>query len=57
MLDGYFAGWLDTERKVAVVIYAVASNYATSREEHYNSKLINAQLEAMMQSVQVNATP
>jgi hypothetical protein len=49
-LDGYFAGWFDPERKVSLVIYAVASNYTTHSEEHHNSDKINEELLAMMRS-------
>ena len=42
-LDGHFACWVDSQRKVSVVVYAVAANY-TAQTEHRNSVRINDEM-------------
>jgi hypothetical protein len=49
-LDGYFACWVDSQRRVSVVVYAVAANYAAQTEERSNSRLINDELLTLMKS-------
>jgi hypothetical protein len=54
-LDGYFACWVDSQQKVAVVVYAVAANYAARMKEHSNSHRINDELLRIMQSATLEA--
>ena len=54
-LDGYFACWVDPQRKVSVVIYAVAADYAVQTEEHRNSIRISDQLLELMKSAKLQA--
>ena len=54
-LGGYFACWVDSQRKVSVVVYAVAANYAAQTEEHSNSSLINDELLRLMKSAKLEA--
>ena len=43
-LDGYFACWVDSQRKVSVVVYAVAANYTAQTVEHRNSVRMNDEM-------------
>jgi hypothetical protein len=52
-LDGYFACWVDSQRKVSVVVYAVAANYAAQTEEHRNSVRINDEMLGLMKSAKL----
>ena len=52
-LDGYFASWVDSGRKVSVVVYAVAANYVSQTEERRNSISINAELLGLMKSAKL----
>ncbi len=54
-LDGYFACWVDLQRKVSVVVYAVAANYVAKTEEHRNSSRINDELLGVMESARLQA--
>jgi len=54
-LDGYFACWVDSQRKVSVVVYAVAANYAAQTEERRNSVRINDEMLGLMKSVTLEA--
>ncbi|HEV7357875.1 MAG TPA: hypothetical protein VGN99_07750 [Steroidobacteraceae bacterium] len=56
-LDGYFACWIDSQRKVSVVVYAVAANYAAQTKEHRNPSLINDELLRLMKSARLEAVP
>jgi hypothetical protein len=52
-LDGYFACWTDSQRKISVVVYAVAASYAGQRAEHSNRNLINDELLGLMKSAKL----
>jgi hypothetical protein len=54
-LDGYFACWVDSQRKVSVVVYAVAANYAPQTEEPRNSVRINNEMLGLMKSAKLEA--
>jgi hypothetical protein len=54
-LDGYFAGWVDSQRKVSVVVYAVAANYASQTVERRNSVRINDEVLGLMKSAKLEA--
>ena len=54
-LDGYFACWVDSQRKVSVVVYAVAANYAVQSVEHRNSVQINDEVLGLMKSAKLEA--
>jgi hypothetical protein len=54
-LDGYFACWIDAQRKVSVVIYAVTADYAEQTEEHRNHSLITEELLRLMKSAKLEA--
>ena len=54
-LDGYFACWVDSQRKVSVVVYAVAANYASQTEERRNSVRINDEMLGMMKLAKLEA--
>jgi len=54
-LGGYFACWVDSQRKVGVVVYAVAANYAARVKEYSKSYLINDGLLRIMQSATLEA--
>jgi hypothetical protein len=55
-LEGYFVCWVDTERRVSVVIYAVAASYAAQGEsQHNNRSLINDELLTLMKSAKLEA--
>ena len=54
-LDGYFACWVDSQRKVSVVVYAVAANYVSQTVERRNSVLINAEVLGLMESARLEA--
>lgn len=55
-LDGYIAGWIDTQRKVSVVVYSVAAVYAGQAATLAN-RGINDELLALMQSARVEIAP
>ncbi len=52
-LDGYFACWVDPQRKVSIVIYAVAANYEGQRTEQINRKLLDDELLSLMKSAKL----
>jgi hypothetical protein len=52
-LDGYFACWVDSLRKISVVVYAVAAADAGQPATLDNRGLINAELLGMMKSAKV----
>jgi len=54
-LDGYFACWIDSQRKVSVVVYAVDAGYAAQTEELRNRSLINDELLRLMKSAKFEA--
>ncbi len=54
-LDGYFACWIDSQRKVSVVVYAVAANYAAQTQERRNVVLINDELLRLMKSAKLES--
>ena len=54
-LDGYFACWIDSQRKVSIVVYAVAANYAAQTDEHRNPAPINDELLRLMKSAKFEA--
>ena len=53
ILDGYFACWLDSQRKVSIVVYAVAANYETQTEKRHNSVRISDELLGLMKSAKL----
>jgi hypothetical protein len=53
VLDGYFACWVDSQRKVSVVVYAVAASYAGQRAEHSHRSLLNDELLRLMKSAKL----
>ena len=54
-LDGYFACWIDSQRKVSVVVYAVAATYAAQTDEHRNPAPIDDELLRLMKSAKFEA--
>jgi hypothetical protein len=55
-LEGYFVCWVDTERRVSVVIYAVAASYAAQGgAQHDNRSLISDELLTLMKSAKLEA--
>jgi hypothetical protein len=54
-LDGYFACWVDSQREVSVVVYAVAASYAAQRQEHRNVGPINDELLRLMKSAKLES--
>jgi hypothetical protein len=54
-LDGYFACWVDPQRKVSVVVYAVAAKYASQTELRRNSVRINDEMLGLMKSAKLEA--
>jgi hypothetical protein len=52
-LDGYFACWVDSQRNVSVVVYAVAANYASQTVERRNSVRINDEILGLMRSAKL----
>jgi hypothetical protein len=55
-LEGYFVCWVDTERRVSVVIYAVAASYAGQGAALHNDRsLIDDELLTLMKSAKLEA--
>ena len=54
-LDGYFACWVDPQKKVSVVVYAVAAHYAAQTQGHLKPSLINDELLGLMKSARLEA--
>jgi hypothetical protein len=54
-LDGYFACWVDLQRRVSVVVYAVGATYGGQTARHGNRELINDELLAVMKSAKLQA--
>ena len=55
-LDGYFACWVDSQRSVSIVIYAVAASYAgQTGTQHDNRSLLNEELLSLMKSARLEA--
>ena len=54
-LDGYFACWVDSQRKVSVVVYAVAANYAAQTQEQRNARLMSDELLRLMKSAKLES--
>ena len=54
-LDGYFACWVDPQRKVSVVVYAVAANYVAQTQEQRNAGLIGDELLSLMKSAKLES--
>jgi len=52
-LDGYFACWTDAQRKISIVVYAVAAGYAGQKAEPSNRNLINDELMSLMKSAKL----
>jgi hypothetical protein len=54
-LDGYFACWVDSQRKISVVVYAVAANYAAQTQEQRNARLMSDELLRLMKSAKLES--
>ncbi len=54
-LNGYFACWVDSARKVSVVVYAVAADYQTQDQIHRNTAKIDAELLELMKTAKFEA--
>jgi hypothetical protein len=54
-LNGYFACWVDSQRKVSVVVYAVAADYLTPDQDHRNSAEIDDELMELMKTAKLEA--
>jgi hypothetical protein len=54
-LNGYFACWVDSQRKVSVVVYAVAADYLTQDQIHRNSAKIDDELLELMKTAKLEA--
>jgi hypothetical protein len=54
-LSGYFACWVDSQRNVSIVVYAVAVDYLTPGQEHRNSAKIDDELLELMKSAKLEA--
>jgi hypothetical protein len=52
-LDGYFAGWVDSQREVSVVVYAVAAGNAAQTATLNGRTLIQDELLELMKSAKV----
>ena len=52
-LDGYFTWWADSQRKVAIVVYAVAASYPGQAATVNSRSLVNDQLLSLMKSARV----
>ena len=52
-LNGYFACWVDSRRKVSVVVYAVAADYPTQNQDHRNSAKIDDELLELMKTAKL----
>ena len=53
-LDGYFAGWVDSQRKVSIIVYAVAAGSAAQTTALNNRPTINDELLGLMRSARVD---
>jgi hypothetical protein len=54
-LDGYFACWVDPQRKVSVVVYGVAANYTRKLGGKTNPGLINDEILNLMKTAKLQA--
>ena len=54
-LDGYFACWVDPQRKVSVVIYGVAATYNDKLAGKTDRGLINDEILNLMKSAKLQA--
>ncbi len=54
-LDGYFACWVDPQRKVSVVVYGVAATYTPKLAGKTNPGLINDEILNLMKSAKLQA--
>lgn len=54
-LIGYFACWVDSQRKVSVVVYAVAADYRTQDQIRRNSAKIDDELLELMKTAKLEA--
>jgi hypothetical protein len=54
-LDGYFACWVDPQRKVSVVVYGVAATYTPELGGKTNPGQINDEIFNLMKSAQLKA--
>jgi hypothetical protein len=52
-LDGYFACWVDTQRKVSVVVYGVAATYPGKLSGKNNPESINDEILNLMKSAKL----
>jgi len=54
-LDGYFACWVDPQRKISVVVYGVAATYTPKLTGTTNPGLINDEILNLMKSAKLQA--
>jgi hypothetical protein len=54
-LDGYFACWVDPQRKVSVVVYGVAAMYGPPIVGKTNPELINDEILNLMKTAKLQA--
>jgi hypothetical protein len=54
-LDGYFACWVDPQRKVSVVVYGVAATYTPKLGGKTNPGPINDEILKLMKSAKLQA--
>jgi hypothetical protein len=54
-LDGYFACWVDLQRKVSVVVYAVTATYGGQPAGRSNRNAVNDELLSLMKSAKLQA--
>jgi len=54
-LNGYFACWVDSQRNVSVVVYAVAADYLAQDQVHRNSARIDDELLELMKTAKLEA--
>jgi hypothetical protein len=54
-LDGYFACWVDPQRKVSVVVYGVAATYTRKLVGKTNPELVNDEILTLMKSARLQA--
>jgi hypothetical protein len=54
-LDGYFACWVDPQRKVSVVVYGVAAKYTSEVAGKTNPEPINDEILSLMKSAKLQA--
>ena len=52
-VDGYFACWVDPQRKVSVVVYGVTATYNRKPSEITNPELINDEILNLMKSAKL----